>query len=57
MKFGILLNWLKIVKELSINEFLRPSTTQMAMSNDIRLELLLKVLLRKMMLTMKRPFN
>lgn len=50
------LNCLKAINESSVDRCIRPSAIQMAMSNDTRLDLLLKVLLKKMMLTTKRPF-
>ena len=43
-------------KRVIVNGFLRPNTTQMAISNDIRLDLLPRVLLRRTVLTTMRHF-
>ena len=43
-------------KRVIVNGFLRPNTTQMAISNDIRLDLLPRVLLRRTALTAMRHF-
>ena len=57
MKSRILLNCLKVVKELGVSGFLKPSVTLMAISKDSRPDLLLKVSLRKMVLIIKRHFS
>ena len=57
MKYGILLICLKVVSQLAVNGFLRPNTTQMAISNGTRPDLLPKVLLRKMVLISMKHFH
>ena len=49
MEFGISSNYLKVV-----NGSLRPNVTQMAILNNIRLDSLPRVLLRRTMLTIMR---
>ena len=44
---GISSNCHKVQKELDLNGFLRLNMTQMAISNDINLDLLPRVILRK----------
>ena len=56
MKYETLFNCLNDVKELGGSVFLRPSMTIRAMLKDTRLNLLLKVSIRKMVLITKRPF-
>lgn len=43
-------------KSIGCNESLRPNVTLMTILNDTKLDLLSKVSLRKLMLTIKRPF-
>ena len=47
---------LKEVKELSVNGSLKPNLPQMAISNDRRLNLLPKIIVRKMTLTTNKSF-
>ena len=53
----ILSNCQKVQNELDVNGFLRLNMTQMAISNDIRLDLLPKVILKKTALIIKRHFH
>ena len=46
----------KVQNELDVNGFLRLNMTRMAISNDIKLDLLPRVILRKKALIIKRHF-
>ena len=54
---GISLNFQKVQNELDVNGFLRLNVTQMEISNDIKLDLLPRVVLRKTTLIIKRHFH
>jgi len=56
MTYEILLNFQKDARELGVNRSLRLSVTLKAISNITRPDLLSKVLLKKMALTIKKLF-
>ena len=56
LKFGTLLKYMKVINESDVNRFIRPNETQVAILKDTRLDLLPKVLLRKITLIKKRTF-
>ena len=55
--YGISSNFQKVQNELDVNEFLRLNMTQMAISYDIKVDLLSRVILRKTTLIIKRHFH
>jgi len=55
--YGTLWNFLKDARELGVNESLRLSMTFKEISNVTRPNLLPKVLLRKMVLTIRKHFH
>ena len=57
MEFRISSNCLKVIRGSVVNGSLKPNTTQMAILNDIRLDSLPRVLLKRMVLTTMRPFS
>ena len=54
---GISSNCQKVQNKLDVNGFLRLNMTQMAILNDIKLDLLPRVILRKTTLIIKRHFH
>ena len=57
MVYGTLWNCLKDARELGVNWSLRLSVTLVAILNDTRLDLLLKVLLKEMGIDYKETFS
>ena len=56
IKYGILLNYLKVVERSGVNGSLRPNATLMVILNGIRSNLLSKFILKMMALMIKKHF-